>query len=262
MLTASELAPAQAPVAQSSDPPVIQLENVSVRYRVPRQRIPSFKEFVIRWLRREVEYNEFWALRGVDLAVQHGETFGIIGANGAGKSTLLKVVARVLRPTTGRVRIRGRLAPLLELGAGFDFELTGRENVYLNGAILGHSRQVIAERFERIVDFAGVRAFVDAPLRTYSSGMVVRLGFSVATDVRPEVLVVDEVLAVGDADFQHKSSARIEAYRAAGTTILMVSHNLGAVAELCARAAWIEKGMVRMLGKATDVVEQYKTGHA
>ena len=169
---------------------MIQLENVSVRYRVPRERIPSFKEYVIRWLRRQVEYSEFWALYGVALDVRRGETFGVIGPNGAGKSTLLKVVARVLRPTTGRVRVRGRVAPRWSWAVARHG--THRpENVYLNGAILGHSRHAIAERFDRIVDFAGVREFVDAPLRTYSSGMVVRLGFSVATDVRPEVLVVD-----------------------------------------------------------------------
>lgn len=258
MLTASEAAPALT--ASASAQPVIQLEDVSVRYRVPRQRIPSFKEYMIRWLRREVEYNEFWALKGINLEVRQGEAFGVIGPNGAGKSTLLKVVARVLRPISGRVRVRGRVAPLLELGAGFDFELTGRENVYLNGAILGYSRQAISERFERIVDFAGVREFVDAPLRTYSSGMVVRLGFSVATDVRPEVLIVDEVLQVGDAEFGRKSAARIEAFRTAGTTILMVSHNLTAVTKMCARAAWIEHGAVREIGPAGDVVRQYQAG--
>ena len=251
---------APAPVVELAGQPVIQLENVSVRYRVPRQRIPSFKEYMIRWLRREVEYNEFWALKGVNMEVRQGEAFGVIGANGAGKSTLLKVVARVLRPISGRVRVRGRVAPLLELGAGFDFELTGRENVFLNGAILGYSRQAIAERFDRIVDFAGVREFVDAPLRTYSSGMVVRLGFAVATDVQPEVLIVDEVLQVGDAEFARKSAARIEAFRAAGSTILMVSHNLGVVAQMCARAAWIEHGLVRAIGLAPEVVAQYQAG--
>ena len=266
MLTESRLA---APAVQAARPPqapdgepVIQLENVSVRYRVPKERIPSFKEYVIRWLRRQVAYNDFWALKGVGLTVYPGEAFGIIGPNGAGKTTLLKVVARVLRPTTGRVRVHGRVAPLLELGAGFDMELTGRENVYLNGAILGYSERGIAERFDRIVDYAGVREFVDAPLRTYSTGMVVRLGFAVATDVQPEVLIVDEVLAVGDADFQKKSAARIESFRAAGTTILMVSHSLGTVAQMCARAAWIEHGVVRAIGPATEVVARYQAGSA
>jgi ABC-2 type transport system ATP-binding protein/lipopolysaccharide transport system ATP-binding protein len=238
--------------------PAIQLENVSVRYRVPRERIPTFKEYAIRWLRRRVGYEEFWALKGVSLDIRHGEVFGVIGPNGAGKSTLLKVVARVLRPTTGRVRVRGRAAPLLELGAGFDMELTGRENVFLNGAILGHTRADVAARFERIVDFAGVRDFIDAPLRTYSSGMVVRLGFAVATDVQPEILIVDEVMAVGDAEFQKKSAERIEGFRKNGTTILMVSHNLGAVQAMCERAMWLNQGEIQALGPAADVVRQYQ----
>jgi len=257
LLTESELA-APAPAAPLIGEPLIRLDNVSVLYRVPRERIHSFKEYAIRWLRRQVAYNEFWALKDVSLEVRRGEVFGIIGPNGAGKSTLLKVVARVLRPTTGRVRVRGRVAPLLELGAGFDMELTGRENVFLNGAVLGYSRRDIAERFDRIVDFAGVREFIDAPLRTYSSGMVVRLGFAVATDVQPEVLIVDEVLGVGDAEFQRKSSARIEAFREANTTILMVSHSLEAVTQMCKRAAWIEHGVIRSIGPAPDVVADYQ----
>jgi ABC-type polysaccharide/polyol phosphate transport system ATPase subunit len=211
LLTDSKLAgPALAPAAEPDGRPVIQLENVSVRYRVPRERIPSLKEFAIRWMRRQLAYHDYWVLKDVGLDVQPGEVFGLIGPNGAGKSTLLKVVARLLRPTTGRVRVRGRVAPLLELGAGFDSELTGRENVFLNGAILGYWQPDIAQRFDRIVDFAGVPEFVNAPLRTYSSGMVVRLAFAVVTDVQPEVLIVDEVLAVGDAEFKRKSVARIE----------------------------------------------------
>ncbi len=255
MRTASEVSGAFGP---DGSEPVIRLENVSVRYRVPRERIPTFKEYAIRWLRRRIGYEEFWALRGVSLEVRCGEAFGIIGPNGAGKSTLLKVVARVLRPTMGRVRVRGRVAPLLELGAGFDTELTGRENVFLNGAILGYTRADIAARFDRIVDFAGVRDFIDAPLRTYSSGMIVRLGFAVATDVQPEILIVDEVLAVGDAEFQKKCAERIEDFRRNGTTILMVSHNLGAVQTLCERAMWLNRGEVQALGPAADVVQQYQ----
>ena len=250
--------PAVAPAAAPGVQPVIRLENVSVRYRVPRERIPSLKEFAIRWLRRQLVYHDFWALRNVSLDVQPGEVFGLIGPNGAGKSTLLKVVARVLRPTTGRVRVRGRVAPLLELGAGFDMELTGRENVFLNGAILGYSRADIAQRFDRIVEFAGVRDFVDAPLRTYSSGMTVRLGFAVATDVQPEVLIVDEVLAVGDAEFQRKSAARIEEFRSAGTTILIVTHSMAVVVGMCSRVALLEHGQVLALGATKDVVQAYQ----
>ena len=259
MLTDSRLAAlALAPGGAPKGEPAIQLENVSVLYRLPRERIPSFKEFAIRWLRRQVRYSEFWALKNVGLEVKQGEVFGLIGPNGAGKSTLLKVVARVLRPTSGRVRVRGRVAPLLELGAGFDSELTGRENVFLNGAILGFSRRDIADRFDSIVEFAGVRDFIDMPLRTYSSGMAVRLGFAVATDVRPEVLIVDEVLAVGDAEFQKKSAARIEAFRESGTTILIVSHSMGGVLSLCTRVGWIEHGLVRSIGPAREVVAEYQ----
>jgi ABC-2 type transport system ATP-binding protein/lipopolysaccharide transport system ATP-binding protein len=236
----------------------IWLDGVSVRYRVPRERIPSFKEFAIRWLRREIAYHDFWALKDVSLEVRRGEVFGIIGHNGAGKSTLLKVIARVLRPTTGRVRVRGRVAPLLELGAGFDSELTGRENVFLNSAILGFSRRDTEARFERIVEFAGIHEFIDMPLRTYSSGMIARLGFAVATDVQPEILIVDEVLAVGDAEFQARSFERIQEFRANGTTILMVSHNLAAVQKMCRHAAWLHHGKVRALGPAEETIRQYQ----
>jgi ABC-type polysaccharide/polyol phosphate transport system ATPase subunit len=238
--------------------PVIQLNDVSVRYRVPREQIPTFKEYAIRLLRRQVNFNEFWALNGISLEVRRGEVFGIIGPNGAGKSTLLKVVARVLHPMMGRVRVRGRIAPLLELGAGFNPELTGRENVFLNSAILGFSRRDIAARMDRIADFAGVREFIDAPLRTYSSGMVARLGFAVATDVQPEVLIVDEVLSVGDAEFQIKSAERMKNFRENGATVLMVSHNLSAVQAICQRAVWLERGTVRAAGPAHQVVEQYQ----
>ncbi|MCB1778034.1 MAG: ABC transporter ATP-binding protein, partial [Candidatus Competibacteraceae bacterium] len=187
---------------------MIQLDQVTVRFRIPHERIPTFQEYAIRWLqRRGVRYSDFNALNNMSFSIDQGETVGIIGPNGAGKSTLLKVIAQVIRPTQGRVRLRGRVAPLLELGAGFDYEMTGRENVFLNGAVLGFSRRDMAQRLERIVDFSGIGDFIDAPVRTYSSGMVARLGFAVATDAQPEVLIIDEVLAVGDAEFQQKSAA-------------------------------------------------------
>jgi len=238
----------------------LRLDGVSVRYRVPHERIVSLKEFAIRWLRRRVRFEDFWALSAVDLEVARGEVFGVVGANGAGKSTLLKVVARVLRPTRGRVRVWGRVAPLLELGAGFDMELTGRENVLLNGTILGYSRADVAARFDRIVEYAGLAEFIDAPVRTYSSGMVARLGFAVATDVPPEVLLVDEVLAVGDADFQSRSVERIRSFRDRGTTIILVTHNLAAVREMCDRVAWLQRGRVRAVGPTDETVERYLSG--
>jgi len=248
LLTGYKVALPGAPEAGKTDA-AIHLENVSVRYRVPQERIPSFKEYAIRRLKRQIVYNEFWALKDVSLEIRRGEVFGIIGPNGAGKSTLLKVVARVLRPTVGRVRVRGRVAPLLELGAGFDMELTGRENIYLNGAILGYTRADIAARFDRIVNFAGLREFID---------MIARLGFAVATDVQPEVLIVDEVLAVGDAEFQKKSAERIAELRNNGATILMVSHNLAAVQSMCWRAAWLHHGQLRALGPAEETIRKYQ----
>ncbi len=237
--------------------PVIQLDNVSVYYRTAQERIPSFKEYAIRWLKREIHYERFTALRNINLKVYPGEILGIIGPNGAGKSTLLKVVARVLHPSEGRVRIRGRVSPLLELGAGFDPELTGRENIYLNSAILGFSRKDIEQRFDRIVEFAGLQEFIDAPLRTYSTGMGARLGFSVATDVQPEILIVDEILGVGDANFQKKSFERIQSFQANGSTILLVTHSLERVRAMCSRVIWLEQGNLVMEGDAEQVVAQY-----
>ena len=237
--------------------PVIQIKGVSVQYRVPQEKIPSFKEYAIRWIKRELKYNKFWALRDIDLEVGRGEVFGIIGQNGAGKSTLLKVIARVLRPTQGSIRVNGWVAPLLELGAGFDFELTGRENIYLNGTILGFSKHDIDRRIDRIIEFAGLREFIDAPLRTYSTGMVARLGFAVATDERPDILIVDEILSVGDNEFQTRSFERIQGFQAEGTTILLVSHGLNRVREMCTRVMWLDHGKMKALGSAESVIDRY-----
>ena len=238
--------------------PVVELENVSVRYRLPHERIPSLKEYAIRSLSKRIEFHEFWALRHLNLKVLRGEVLGIIGPNGAGKSTLLKVIARVLRPTEGRLVVRGRVAPLLELGAGFDPELTGRENVFLNGAILGYSEADIRARFDRMVEFAGLKEFIDAPLRTYSTGMIARLGFSVATDVQPEILILDEILGVGDVEFQKRSGDRISSFCNSGSTVLLVSHSLEAVQRLCDRAAWLDHGKLRAIGPASEVARIYQ----
>ncbi len=238
--------------------PVIKIENVAVRYRVPQEKIPSFKEYAIRWLKGEIKHHDFWALKHIDLTIHRGEVFGLIGPNGAGKSTLLKVVARILRPVEGRIRIYGSIAPLIELGAGFDYELTGRENIHLNGSILGFSRENIEARFDRIVDFAGLQEFIDAPIRTYSTGMVARLGFSIATDVRPEILIVDEILGVGDAEFQARSFERIQSFQGKGTTILLVSHSLESIKSMCTRAAWLAHGEIVASGTANSVVNQYR----
>lgn len=237
---------------------VIRMEKVGVRYRVPTERIGTFKEYVIRRLQRKVRNRAFWALKDVDLTIYRGEVFGLIGQNGAGKSTLLKLVARVLRPTEGRVVVRGQVAPLLEFGAGFHPELTGRENVFLNGALLGFSHRQMEEKFDRIVDFAELWDFIDAPMRTYSSGMWARLGFAVATDIQPDILIIDEVLAVGDEAFQRKSSARMQEFRDHGATILLVSHDMDTIATMCHRAAWIHHGEIRAIGEAGETIRAYR----
>jgi ABC-type polysaccharide/polyol phosphate transport system ATPase subunit len=242
--------------------PVIRIDGVSVRFRVPRERIKTFKEYAIKALQRRVGHDEFWALKNVNLDVNPREVFGIVGRNGAGKSTLLRVVAGVFRPTTGRVRVRGRIAPLLELGAGFHSELTGRENVFLNGALLGYSKAEIQARFDEILAFAEIEDFIDAPLRTYSTGMVARLGFSVATAIRPDVLIVDEVLSVGDAPFQEKCRDRINMFRRQGTCILLVAHSAPTIIAMCDRAVWLAQGEVQALGTASDVAEKYEQSHA
>lgn len=237
---------------------IIRLENVSVRYRVPHERINTFKEYMIQRMKGQLHFETFWALKDVNLSVKRGEVFGIVGPNGAGKSTLLKLVARVLYPTDGRVWVRGLVAPLLELGAGFHPELSGRENVYLNGAILGYTRAEMEKKFERIVEFSELQDFIDAPLRNYSSGMLARLGFAVATDEKPDILIVDEILGVGDEAFQRKCSARIESFQNQGTSILLVSHNSATIAEMCERVLWLDHGHVRALGEVTPVLQAYR----
>lgn len=238
--------------------PVVELHNVTVCYRVPRENIRTLKEFAIRKVQGRVQFEDLLALDQVSLQVYKGEVFGLVGANGAGKTTLLRLVARVMRPTRGRVIVRGRVAPLLAMGAGFHPELTGRENVFLNGALLGYTRRQIEERMDWIVDFAELHGFIDAPLRTYSSGMMARLGFAVATAQMPDVLIVDEVLSVGDIAFQEKSAARIRDFREAGATILLVSHSMGAVKKMCSRAAWLDHGRVMEVGEAAEVVEKFE----
>jgi ABC-type polysaccharide/polyol phosphate transport system ATPase subunit len=235
----------------------IALDDVSVRYRVPSERINTFKEYMIRWMQRKITNQDFWALHHVNLEVRKGEVFGLVGRNGAGKSTLLKVIAKVLRPTAGRVRVVGHVVPLLELGAGFHPELTGRENIFLNGAMLGYTRAQMEEKFPRIVDFSELGSFIDAPVRTYSSGMYARLGFAIAVDDQPDILIVDEILGVGDEAFQRKCSARIDEYRVQGATILVVSHSAALIEAICQRAAWLDHGEVRALGTAVEVLDQY-----
>ena len=237
---------------------ILRLDNVSVRYRIPNERIATLKEYAIRRLQQQVQFQDFWALHGINLKIFRGEIFGIIGRNGAGKSTLLKVVSRVLAPTEGRIWIKGRVSPLLELGAGFHPELTGRENVFLNGTLLGHTRQEVESRLDEILNFAELGGFIDAPLRTYSSGMVARLGFAVATAWQPEVLILDEILAVGDEAFRAKCQARMQAFRTKGTTTLLVTHDMNAVRSMCGRTAWLDHGLLKEVGPTAEVVKVYQ----
>jgi ABC-2 type transport system ATP-binding protein len=237
--------------------PVIELTDVSLCYRLAKQRIPSFKEYALHWVRGALSYEQLWALRDVTLRVDRGETLGIVGRNGAGKSTLLKVISRVLVPTRGRSVVRGRLAPILELGTGFDYELTGRENIFLNALLLCHSRRAIEERFEAIVEFSGLGDFIRSPVRNYSSGMLARLAFSILTAWTPDVLVLDEFLAVGDMHFLRKCEERLEALKASGTTMLLVSHLADTIRTHCRRSIWLEGGRLVADGSAEEVLERY-----
>jgi homopolymeric O-antigen transport system ATP-binding protein len=238
--------------------PIIDLDGVSLCYRLAKQRIPSFKEYALHWVRGALTYEQLWALRDVTLRVGRGERIGIVGRNGAGKSTLLKVISRVLTPTQGRCVVRGRVAPMLELGTGFDFELTGRENVYLSGMLLGHSRRSIDAKYDGIVEFSGVGDFIRSPVRNYSSGMLARLAFSILTAWVPDVLVLDEAIAVGDVHFVRRCHDRIEELRAAGTTLLLVSHAPDMIHAFCERCLWLEAGRLVADGAPDEVLAGYE----
>lgn len=236
---------------------MIEVRDVSMRFRMANDRISSIKEYAIARLRGKLKYNEFEALKHVSFDVKRGEVMGLIGHNGAGKSTLLKVISGILKPTEGSVIVRGNVAPMLELGSGFDFDMTGRENIFLNGAILGYSEEFLKSKYEDIVAFSEIGPFIDMPLRNYSSGMVARLAFSVATVVVPEVLIVDEVLAVGDAEFQEKSRKRMMELMSGGTTVLFVSHSMDQIRQMCNRVVWLEGGHVTGFGETQEVCDSY-----
>jgi len=240
-----------------SGAPLIHLDGVSLCYRLAKQRIPSLKEYAIHWMRGSLKHEKLWAVRDVSVEVRRGESVGIIGRNGAGKSTLLKVISGVLKPTEGTARVTGRIAPILELGTGFDFELTGVENIYLNALLLGHSRAEVDEQLDGIVDFSGLGEFIHSPIRNYSTGMVARLGFSIATAWVPDLLILDEVLAVGDTRFLDRCVRRLERFEAAGTAILMVSHTPSAILENCERCLWLDQGRLVADGPAEEVLERY-----
>lgn len=238
---------------------MIEVSDVSMRFRMNSDRIMSLKEFVTTALRGKLDYQEFTALDHVSFSVKRGETLGLIGRNGAGKSTMLKVISGILKPTEGSVTCRGNVVPMLELGSGFDMDLTGRENIFLNGAILGYSEEFLLDKFDEIVEFSELGQFIGVPIRNYSSGMLARLAFSIATVVQPEILIVDEILSVGDAQFQEKSKKRMLELMGGGTTVLFVSHNLGQIQEMCDHVLWLEQGAVKMSGTTQDVCPIYQS---
>ncbi|ALS25939.1 ABC transporter ATP-binding protein [Paenibacillus sp. 32O-W] len=230
-----------------------------MKYRLATEKVDSLKLFFIKKLRKEIRYEDFFALKNVSFSVRKGEVFGILGSNGAGKSTLLKIIAGVMKPTSGSVYKNGNIAPLIELGAGFNGELSGVENIYLNGLLLGYSKRLIQEMIDEIIDFSELGKFIHTPLKNYSSGMKARLGFSIATIVQPEILIVDEVLAVGDDKFREKSEKKILSMMEGGTTVLFVSHSLNQVRKLCDRVLWLDKGEVKRIGLPNDIITEYQS---
>lgn len=236
----------------------IEIKNVSMCFNMPREKVDNMKEFFIKFLKKQLHYEEFYALRDVSFTVNKGEVVGIVGLNGSGKSTLLKIISGILTPTTGSAKTAGTISPLIELGAGFDFELTTKENIYLNGSVLGFDRKFIREKYDEILDFAELREFENVAIKNFSSGMVARLGFAIATLVKPDILIVDEILAVGDYLFQQKCEKRIADMMAGGTTVLIVSHSIEQIERLCKRVIWLEKGKLKKIGNTEDICNEYQ----
>jgi lipopolysaccharide transport system ATP-binding protein len=238
---------------------VIDVSHVTIQFNLGSQKVDNLKEYVIKILKKELMFQEFLAVRDVSFCVHKGEAWGLIGTNGSGKSTLLKAISGILKPYKGSIEVKGSIAPLIELGAGFDGEMTARENIFLNGCVLGHSEKFMAEHFDEIVAFAELKKFLDMPIKNYSSGMKARLGFSVATMVKPDILIVDEILSVGDMKFRQKCNERMDAMLSGGTTLLYVSHSLDEVRRLCDHVLWIEKGEAKMAGNTDEVCNAYES---
>lgn len=236
---------------------MINVESLSVEYIMPSDKSKSIKEFVVNFLSRNIKYDKFNALNDVSFNVKRGEVLGIIGHNGAGKSTLLKVLSGIIKPSKGKVTQNGRIVPLLELGSGFDIDLTGRENIFLNGAILGYNKNFLQQKEPEIIAFSELQEFIEIPIRNYSSGMMMRLAFSIATIVEPEMLIVDEILAVGDANFQIKSKDRLMQMMRGGTTVLFVSHSIKEIKEMCDRVLWLDHGQLVKIGETSAICEEY-----
>ena len=236
---------------------MVDVDHVTIRFNLANLKVDNLKEYVIKMLKKELLFQEFLAVKDVSFQVREGEAWGLIGVNGSGKSTLLKAISDILKPYKGSITVNGSVAPLIELGAGFDPELTARENIFLNGCVLGHSEKFMQEHFDEIVEFAELHQFLDSPIKNYSSGMKARLGFSVATMVKPDILIVDEVLAVGDIKFRKKCEARMKELLSGGTTLLYVSHNIDEVKRLCDHVLWIDHGDVKMIGPTEEVCKAY-----
>lgn len=236
----------------------VKVKNVGMRFNLSHERVDNLKEYLIKFVRRDLKYDEFWALKDIDFEIKKGQRLGVLGLNGSGKSTLLKVVSGVLKPSVGSVQTKGIVAPLLELGAGFSAEYTGRENIYLYGAVLGYTKEFLDEKFDEIVDFSGLGEFIEVPLKNYSSGMKARLGFSIATVVEPDILILDEVLSVGDKKFRRKSEKKIMSMFDRGVTVLFVSHSLEQVCRLCDRAIILDSGRLVAKGSVEKVARIYK----
>jgi lipopolysaccharide transport system ATP-binding protein len=240
------------------EPAVIQVKDATVRFNIASQRIDNIKEYFIKFFKGQLHFKEFFALKNINLEIKQGESWGIVGNNGAGKSTLLRLICGVIAPNTGTVTVSGAISPILELGAGFDGELTAEENIYLQGALLGHSRAFMQEHYDEIVAFSELAEFLDMPIKNYSTGMQARMAFSVATVVKPEILIVDEVLAVGDAAFQRKCANRMQEMLQGNTTLLLVSHSSAQIEQLCENALWLRKGEVVMAGSSKEVCAAYE----
>ena len=235
----------------------ISVNDVWIRFNLASERVDNIKEYVIKILKRQLMFQEFMALKGISFEVKAGESWGFVGTNGSGKSTLLKTISGILKPYKGSVQVNGTISPLIELGAGFDGNLTARENIFLNGSVLGYSEKFLKEKFDEIVDFAELRDFLDVPIKNFSSGMAARLGFAIATTVKPDILICDEVLAVGDFKFQEKCEQRMNELLSGGTTLLFVSHSIEQVKRMCQKALWIDHGEMKMIGNAEEVCNAY-----
>lgn len=242
---------------QDEDDIIVNVNDVFIQFNMATERVNHLKEYVIKLLKHQLLFQKFEALKDISFAVKRGESWGIVGANGSGKSTLLKTISGILKPYKGSVKIKGSISPLIELGAGFDGEMTARENIFLNGCVLGYTEEFLKEKFDEIVDFAEVRSFLDVPLKNFSSGMAARLGFAIATTVKPDILICDEVLAVGDFKFQEKCEKRMNDLLSGGTTLLFVSHSIEQVKRMCKKAIWLDHGEMKMMGEADEVCDLY-----